>query len=80
MGTIDLHGGAEGDESDGTCDWSVWGTIGHAIVDVVMLADCDAQIQQCLRDNGIPSGSPGPGVTDDQVRQTYQMCHDQHCP
>lgn len=78
MGTIDLYGTAVKEKKDGSCKSGAVRLIRHFYDDFLpykilgpFLYDL---IQECMRDRLIPSGTPGYGVTDEDLEGWYQGC------
>lgn len=87
MGTIDLIGECVCDEdADGTCDyicgWAALCALRHKKIDVNPWKKCKSkysELQCCLRSRGVPSGTPGTAITDQDLWSIYETCRNEEC-
>ncbi len=80
MGTLDLYGCDTGENSDGSCNGGYPGCLlDHYLYDYIPYTRCKRhynELQCCLRQRGIPSGSPGGPVSHCDMEYAYSSCID----
>jgi hypothetical protein len=80
MGTIDLYGCADGEDSAGNCtllDYPIGCLLDHYFMEVRPYNSCKRKYNEfhcCLRARGIPSGSPGGPVSYCDFERAYSCC------